>query len=115
MPHSTRLRLEILEDRDVPAFGLDTSFGTSGLIMDALPDTRFNAIVGTASAPGGKLVSAGNLAGPDPFDSGDVAVRPAHLGRQAPTRSLAVETVWRTSRSTRFTWWPGSRPSRMAR
>src|SRR3954453_15005106 len=71
---STRLRLETLEDRDVPAFGLDTSFGTGGLITDALPNVRFSANTETASTPDGKIIVAGSVAGTDPFGPGDLAV-----------------------------------------
>ena len=71
----TRLALEPLEDREVPAFGLDPTFGTGGLALNPVGQVRFVTVAVAVAAPGDALVTAGNLVGPGLYGAGgDVAV-----------------------------------------
>ncbi len=70
----TRLVLEALEAREVPAFGLDPAFGTGGLVLDPVGQVRFVSAT-AAVASGDKLVTAGTLVGSGLYGAGgDVAV-----------------------------------------
>lgn len=83
-----RLRLEALESREVPAFGLDPTFGVGGVALDPLAGTKFQSVSDAVAAPGGKFVAAGNIPGPSGWygDSSDLAVaRLTAAGAADPT------------------------------
>src|SRR4051794_4315304 len=72
---TTRLVLEPLEAREVPAFGLDTTFAAGGFALDPAGTVRFSSIAGAAAGPNDTLVAAGTLVGPGAYGAnGDVAV-----------------------------------------
>src|SRR5687768_14267984 len=62
----TRLKCEPLESREVPAFGLDPTFGSGGLALDPF-GTQPPFVAGVAAAPGGAIVAAGNVVEMDPI------------------------------------------------
>jgi uncharacterized delta-60 repeat protein len=70
-----RLTVESLEDRVVPAFGLDTTFGVNGTATDPVGPVRFVSVADAAAGPNNTIITAGMLAGPDLYGAGgDVAV-----------------------------------------
>ena len=71
-----RLGLEILEDREMPSFGIDTSFGIGGIVQSPLGgNVHFDSIARVATLTNGKILAAGNLEGVNGSDVlGDVAL-----------------------------------------
>jgi hypothetical protein len=55
-----QLKLVQLEDRSVPALGLDTTFGSGGTVSNPAPAFTGSAVV--ASAADGAVIVAGNFA-----------------------------------------------------
>ena len=59
-----RLHVEILEEREMPSFGLDSSFGLAGLNLNSLGDmVQMSSLAGLVTLPDGHLLTVGNLAG----------------------------------------------------
>jgi uncharacterized delta-60 repeat protein len=74
-PRRTRPRLETLEARELPSFGLDTSFGRGGIDLDPFgSQVHFDSVAGLAALPGGGFLAAGNLAGATGSELGDAAL-----------------------------------------
>jgi uncharacterized delta-60 repeat protein len=76
-----RLELEVLEAREVPALGLDPTFGTGGLALNPLAAVRFESFTADSAAPGGATVVAGRLVGPLANGTGG----PLAVARLTPT------------------------------
>ena len=72
----TRLQVEVLEQREMPSFGLDASFGHGGLDLNPVSDqAHFDTIAGLTVLNDGRLLAVGNLQSTtDPNGTGDVAV-----------------------------------------
>ncbi len=70
----TRLSVEPLEAREVPALGLDTAYGIGGIASNPV-STKFMSAAASAAASGDRLVIAGNVVGQNPFGlGGEMAV-----------------------------------------
>jgi uncharacterized delta-60 repeat protein len=75
MVRTPPLVLEQLEDREVPAVGLDTTFGTGGFVLDpAGTNGLFQSVVGAVATPGGQVVVVGNTPASGASASGTVAL-----------------------------------------
>jgi uncharacterized delta-60 repeat protein len=75
MVRALQIVLEPLEAREVPAVGLDPTFGTNGYVLDpAGTHGLFQSVVGAVAAPGGHVIVVGNTPASGPSTSGTVAL-----------------------------------------
>lgn len=82
---AARLSVEVLEPREVPAFGLDTTFAAGGVAADPFAGTRFYSLADAAAAPNGAVVTAGSFVGTGYGYGGDVFVARSTTAGKADT------------------------------
>lgn len=69
-----RPSVEVLEAREVPALGLDPTFGAGGIALNPLAGTRFVAVTATAVLPTGETLIVGTTAGDSHSNYGELAI-----------------------------------------
>ncbi len=83
MPQPARPTVEVLETRDVPAFGLDATFAAGGITLDPVGIVRVDSTAGAAAGPNGTTV-VGNLPGPSDAGPSELVVARAAAAGAGP-------------------------------